>query len=83
MMIEGSGAGAGSGRPKNVFGSGSATLVLRVYIKCTTLLCTGTACRCASCTALPAECQWAGGPYAGTLLLYAQEIAMNRIWTKR
>jgi hypothetical protein len=51
--------------------------------KSTTLLCTGTACRCASCTALPAECQWAGGPYAGTLLLYAQEIAMNRIWTQR
>ncbi len=31
MMIVGSGSEAGSGRPKNVFGSGSATLVLRVY----------------------------------------------------
>lgn len=43
----------------------------------------GTACRCATCTALPEKCQWSKGPYAGTLLLYSQEIAMNRIWTQR
>ena len=31
----------------------------------------------------PLYCQWGeGGPYAGTLLLYAQEIAMNNIWTE-
>ena len=43
----------------------------------------GTACRCATCTQLPASCQWGGGPYAGTLLLYAQEIALNAMWTQR
>ena len=32
----------------------------------------GTHCRCATCHRLPDDCQWAGGPYAGTLLLYAQ-----------
>ena len=32
----------------------------------------GTHCRCATCTALPRDCAWGGGPYAGTLLLYAQ-----------
>ena len=43
----------------------------------------GTACRCATCTQLPDTCQWGGGPYAGTLLLYAQEIALNAMWTQR
>ena len=38
----------------------------------------GTACRCATCHQLPKTCQWGGGPYAGTLLLYLQEIAMNK-----
>jgi len=42
----------------------------------------GTVCRCATCTKLPAECQWGAGPYAGTLLLYAQEIAMNLVWSQ-
>ncbi|XP_023347024.1 uncharacterized protein LOC111715861 isoform X2 [Eurytemora carolleeae] len=42
----------------------------------------GTHCRCASCTALPQDCQWGSGPYAGTVLLYAQEIAMNLVWTQ-
>ena len=37
----------------------------------------GTHCRCASCTNLPADCQWGGGPYAGTLLLYAQVKRWN------
>ena len=37
----------------------------------------GTHCRCASCTNLPADCQWGGGPYAGTLLLYAQVKPWN------
>jgi hypothetical protein len=32
----------------------------------------GTHCRCATCTSLPYDCTWSGGPYAGTLLLYAQ-----------
>ena len=32
----------------------------------------GTACRCSSCTRLPRTCEWGGGPYAGTLLLYIQ-----------
>ena len=39
----------------------------------------GTACRCSSCTDLPPHCQWAGGPYPGTLLLYLQEIAVNHL----
>jgi len=43
----------------------------------------GTPCRCASCIDLPSNCTWGSGIYAGSLLLYAQEIAMNRIWTKR
>ena len=38
----------------------------------------GTACRCSTCHQLPKTCQWGGGPYAGTLLLYLQEIAMNK-----
>ena len=38
----------------------------------------GTACRCSTCHSLPKDCQWGGGPYAGTLLLYLQEIAMNK-----
>lgn len=43
----------------------------------------GTVCRCPTCTELPTECQWGTGIYAGTLLLYAQEIAMNAMWTQR
>jgi len=43
----------------------------------------GTLCRCSTCTELPTECEWGQGIYAGTLLLYAQEIAMNKMWTQR
>jgi len=43
----------------------------------------GTLCRCATCINLPQECEWGQGIYAGTLLLYAQEIAMNRMWSQR
>ena len=43
----------------------------------------GTKCRCATCIELPKSCQWDFGIYPGTLLLYAQEIAMNKIWTQR
>lgn len=43
----------------------------------------GTVCRCATCTQLPQECQWGKGIFAGTMLLYTQEIAMNHIWTQR
>ena len=43
----------------------------------------GTACRCATCVRLPDTCQWGGGPYAGTLLLYAQEMALNVLWSDR
>jgi len=42
-----------------------------------------TLCRCARCMKLPEECTWGKGIYAGTLLLYAQEIAMNRLWSER
>ena len=34
--------------------------------------------RCATCHTLPKECTWGFGPYAGTMLLYLQEIAINR-----
>ena len=40
----------------------------------------GTHCRCATCTSLPTDCQWGGGPYAATLLLYSQ---VNKIYSKR
>ena len=43
----------------------------------------GTGCRCSTCTELPTECQWGTSIYAGTLLLYAQEIAMDAMWTQR
>ena len=43
----------------------------------------GTACRCATCVRLPDTCRWGGGPYAGTLLLYAQEMALNVLWSDR
>ena len=43
----------------------------------------GTLCRCATCKDLPKECEWGQGIYAGTLLLYAQEIAMNKMWSQR
>ena len=43
----------------------------------------GTLCRCPTCSDLPNECAWGQGIYAGTLLLYAQEIAMNKMWTQR
>ena len=35
--------------------------------------------RCATCHTLPKECTWGFGPYAGTMLLYLQEIAINRV----
>ena len=38
----------------------------------------GTTCRCSTCVQLPKECEWGTGPYAGTMLLYLQEIAINR-----
>jgi len=41
----------------------------------------GTLCRCAECVGIPKECEWGGGPYAGVLLLYLQEIAINKILT--
>ena len=28
---------------------------------------------------MPDTCQWGGGPYAGTMLLYLQEVAVNKI----
>ena len=28
---------------------------------------------------MPDSCQWGGGPYAGTMLLYLQEVAVNKI----
>ena len=34
--------------------------------------------RCATCHTLPKECTWGFGPYAGTMLLYLQEIAISR-----
>ena len=36
----------------------------------------GTACRCARCTQLPDTCKWGRGPYAGTLLMYAQVLLL-------
>merc|ERR1712106_133864 len=41
----------------------------------------GTPCRCAECVSIIKECEWGGGPYAGVLLLYLQEIAINKILT--
>ena len=38
----------------------------------------GTRCRCAECSALPDSCTWGRGAYAGTMLLYLQEIAVNK-----
>ena len=55
----------------------------------------GTACRCATYTQLPETCKWGKGPYAGTLLIYAQvlllrmlifllqEMAHNHMWSAR
>jgi len=43
----------------------------------------GTPCRCSDCYKLPASCQWGGGPYAGTLLLYLQEIAVNKVLSQK
>ena len=31
---------------------------------------------------MPDTCQWGGGPYAGTMLLYLQEVAVNKILTQ-
>ena len=31
---------------------------------------------------MPDSCQWGGGPYAGTMLLYLQEVAVNKILTQ-
>ena len=28
---------------------------------------------------MPDSCQWGRGPYAGTLLLYLQEVAVNKV----
>jgi len=41
----------------------------------------GTHCRCAECANMPRDCEWGAGPYAGVLLLYLQEIAINKILT--
>ena len=38
--------------------------------------------RCADCDKMPDTCQWGGGPYAGTMLLYLQEVAVNKILTQ-
>ena len=38
----------------------------------------GTHCRFAECATMPDDCQWGSGPYAGALLLYLQEIAINK-----
>ena len=43
----------------------------------------GTVCKCPTCTELPQDCRWGKGIYAGTLLMYAQEIAMNELWSQR
>ena len=43
----------------------------------------GTMCHCATCSKMPINCTWGKGPYEGTLLLYAQEIALNVMWTQR
>jgi len=42
-----------------------------------------TLCRCPTCFGLIEECSWGQGIYAGTHLLYVQEIALNRMWTRR
>ena len=31
---------------------------------------------------MPDTCKWGGGPYAGTILLYLQEVAVNKILSK-
>ena len=31
---------------------------------------------------MPDTCQWGGGPYAGTILLYLQEVAVNKVLSK-
>ena len=38
--------------------------------------------RCADCNLMPDSCQWGGGPYAGTMLLYLQEVAVNKVLTQ-
>ena len=43
----------------------------------------GTTCRCANCTRVPRSCEWGHGIYAGTIQLYALEMAMNALWTQR
>ena len=58
------------------------TTVLARFVKAT-LFGPGTMCRCATCVQPPKECYWGKGIFAGTLLLYTQEIAMNHIWTQR
>ena len=42
----------------------------------------GTACRCATCTQLPDTCKWGRGPYAGTLLMYAQVMLLDEFFPK-
>ena len=39
----------------------------------------GTPCRCAECVSIPKECELGGGLYAGLLLFYLQEIAINKL----
>ena len=51
------------------------------YLKCDDLTLLPAA-RCADCDKMPDTCQWGGGPYAGTLLLYLQEVAVNKILTQ-
>jgi len=42
----------------------------------------GTLCRCAECKEINPACAWSKGIYPGVLLLYMQELAVNRVITK-
>ena len=39
--------------------------------------------RCAECKDINPECAWSKGIYPGVLLLYMQELAVNRVLTKK
>jgi len=43
----------------------------------------GTVCRCAECTDISPGCAWSKGIYPGVLLLYMQELAVNRVLTQK
>jgi len=43
----------------------------------------GTICRCAECKDINPGCAWSKGIYPGVLLLYMQELAVNRVLTKK